>query len=219
MISSSSKLQNLKQFKKSNKVSSKRKISKDKRTSKYISSKKLASKVAPNFEATGNGYEYLTGSGEKVMRTSSLESYNEAIRKQGSIGNLKMMQHMTMTQNLPTWDLEPSKSPIRDLKKSTQTQNKLKNITTHLGTGTSRNHASKGILTSGAPKSTKSKKMKSPKYFKTGLSGYYTKAKNNSVLSKYELQNFNTFSIMKETQQLEEKKKQILVRNSNFEFL
>jgi hypothetical protein len=95
-----------------------------------------------------------------------------------------MMQHMTMTHHLPSWEDERSKSPHKTLKKPSFAQDKLKKLTTHLGTGASRNSASKGILSTGGPKTTKNKKMKSPKYMTQGASGYYMKGKqHNSVIS------------------------------------
>jgi hypothetical protein len=210
MVNSYSKLQNLRQLKKPIKSGSKvpikakmnvkRKNSKDKRISKYIDDKKQAAKIPIAVETTGSGFAFMSrnsnlDSMEKPnnssignyiplnKRNSSMEEYN----LKGDLGLLKGHKrsnqdvknvHMTMTNHLSTWEENKSTSPGANKKYS---RDKLKKLTMHLGSGASRNNASKGILNS-TNKTTK-KKLKSPKYMTQNIGSYYLKGKNTSVLS------------------------------------
>lgn len=121
-------------------------------------------------------------------RNSSLEEYNIKSSSITMKGHKRSNQetknaHLTMHNEIPKWDENGSTSPGNNRTK--YTKDKLKKLTTHLGTGASRNSASKGILTgNNASKGSKKGKYKSPKYMTQGIGSYYLKGKNWPVLSR-----------------------------------
>lgn len=166
------------------KLNSKRKNSKDKRSNKMIENRKLAAKVPLSFEGTAGGYIFSKSNSRKDInvgkpintsagtyaignqRNSSLEEYNSHItanykndmistkgHKRSDQDNKKL--HMTINNaELAKFEDGGSTSPYTKTR-AKYTKEKLKNITTHLGTGASRNSASKGIMTSTNAKSGK----------------------------------------------------------------
>lgn len=137
-----------------------------------------------------------------AKRTSSLEDYNVKTSKNsksnlmnfnvdvtGLKGHKRSTQeikavHKTMNRSLSKLKEDGSISPNSNTR-SKYTREKLKTITTHLGTGASRNSASKGLMTSKiSNKGSKKGKFKSPKYMTQGTGSYYLKGKNSSMLSK-----------------------------------
>jgi len=89
---------------------------------------------------------------------------------------------MNMNGSMSKWEEGGSTSPD-DNNRAKYTKEKLKKITTYLGSGASRNSASKGIMASTGSKGSKKGKYKSPKYMTQGAGSYYLKGKNSSVLS------------------------------------
>lgn len=124
------------------------------------------------------------------MRNSSLEEYNYKTDIAIVKGHKRSNQggkpsHLTMTDTLEKWEEGGSTSPGNN-SRSKNTRDKLKKLTTHLGTGASRNSASKGILSASnlSSKGSKKGKYKSPKYLTQGVGSYYLKGKNTSILSR-----------------------------------
>lgn len=194
------------------KMNLKRKNSKDKRGTKMIENRKLAAKVPLSFEATAGGYVFGSSHSKQEIkldkpinstvgayvlakqRNSSMEDYSKPIGDGLSQPNVSLKAHkrssqdghkihMTMNSSLSKWEDGGSVSP-NTKSRSKYAKETLKNLTTQLTYGASRNSASKGIMTNPALKSSKKGKMKSPKYMTQGIGSYYLKGKNWSVLSK-----------------------------------
>lgn len=188
------------------KNASKRKISKDKRTSKYLDIKKQAANSTLSFEPTATGFQYASSAStlsykkdkpihNSVMsyipinkRNSSMEELKqkaESLVKGHKRANLEQKaSYMTMTTGYANLDFENSLSPT-EKGKTKNTKDKLKNLTTTLGTGASRNSATKALISGGnVSKSSKNSNLKSPQYFSQGLSSYYPKKKKYSYLTK-----------------------------------
>lgn len=145
------------------------------------------------FETSGAGIMFLGRNSKDMVgqKNSGLFKANGSIEdlKDGGLkGHKRSNQeqrniHMTMTNELGKWDEAGSASPEN---RNMYAKDKLKTLTTHLGTGASRNSASKGILTGGnASKGSKKGKYKSPKYMTQNNGSYYLKGKNSSVLSRW----------------------------------
>jgi hypothetical protein len=216
MMNSYNKLQNLRQVKKVTTISgktftkpkatSKRKVSKDKRVSKYLDFKKQSAKGPISFETANSGFQYIsrnpkTGLKPEKQANNSVVSYIPINKRNSSMEELKLKSdisgvkshkrsnqdqkstYMTMTANLVHWDDGSSVSPSSKAK-SKNARDKLKKLTTHLGNGASRNSASKGIMSTNLSKGSKKGKFKSPKYMTQGVNSYYTKSKNASYLSR-----------------------------------
>jgi hypothetical protein len=210
------KLKNLRLLKKASSIASKatskvknpskRKISKDKRTSKYLESKKVAAKPTMSFEPSGTGFHYVNNASSLNYKKetpihNSVMSYIPINKRNSSMEELKQKSesfgkghkrsnieqkasYMTMTTGYANLDFDNSLSP--DGKgKTKNTKDKLKNLTTTLGTGASRNATTKALISGGnISKSSKNSNLKSPQYFSQGLSSYYPKKKKYSYLTK-----------------------------------
>lgn len=216
MISSYSKMQNLRQIKKQPneplklvskiKTNVKRKNSKDKRISKIIDGKKQAARLPANYEVTDEGFQYPTknqtsdATKEKkantnlsdyvqvIKRNSSLEEYNFKSDITAVKGHKRSSQDaknipVYLKNNLSKWEENGNASPSNTRTKLAK--DKLKRLTTQIGSGMSRNNTNKGVLsTSLLSKGSKKSGKISPNYMTQGVGSYYLKGKNCSVLSK-----------------------------------
>lgn len=134
-----------------------------------------------------------------AKRTNSVEDYNTKTTKNsksilmnfntdvtGLKGHKRSTQeanavHNTINRSLSKLKNDVSVSPNGNTR-SKYTRDKLKTITTDLGTGASRNSATKGLMTSKVSnKSSKKGKFKSPKYMTQGTGSYYLKGKNSTL--------------------------------------
>ena len=148
--------------------------SKEKQAMKMIEKRKQAAKMPLSFETTAGGHKFNSQSTKNMYKpskpiNSSLGAYVlakqrngslEDIKKSGAVGyktdliSLKAPKrsnpgpkkiHMTM-HNASMSKLQQDKSSIspENMHKNKYTKDKLKNLTTHIGTCSSRNASSKG---------------------------------------------------------------------------
>lgn len=208
MMDSYSKLQSIKQMKKPGnvvtkpnsklKMNAKRKSSKEKKAARLIESKKHIAKVPVTLETNSVGYKYIAKTmnsdlyTEKhsqsklanyvpvIKRTSSLEDHNHNVVSAKQAQNCSLEERkvkMDLSGKASKWEENGSISPANT--RSKYTKEKLRNLTTNLGTGASRN-SSKGVMfTSNFSKA----KHPSSKFMTQG-SSFYKKDKSSSSLLK-----------------------------------
>lgn len=159
-----------------------------------------------NFETTGEGFQYLIKNqtsdvvqekkannnlsdyAQMIKRNSSLEEYNFKSDITAVKGHKRSSQDaknipVYLKNNLNKWEENGNTSPSNT--RSKLAKDKLKKLTTQIGSGASRNNTNKGVLsTSLVSKGSKKGGKISPNYMTQGVGSYYLKGKNWSILSK-----------------------------------